>query len=412
MATHAHSTTAPAVEAGLLPLDRRAIGRDGWARAREAAACLGGEIRDHVAEGMRQAWAAARGLLQSGQPEESRLPDYPGISEVADSPNAAGAVPPLLLLPAPLPSLTAALPRRWAIFGAVAVDSCADISTACPAGGVDITIPVAPHGGAPICATVAQTPEPRCELMPTTEPDTAAEARAIHARRELHGALEWGFAFLDAFDLGPLALDVVDGAIARMDAMDGDTDREPYLSGYYNGAIDPNGEREGEEDPDEDDGISEPSLASPERHPTVPWSGNWRDHYVTRDRQDTQAHWADGSVRDLEGEITDEPHDGDGEDLEAEPSEPSLGSIEAVSQLGWSAGGTSEVEFDATDGVRLYKGPAEWEATFARRDSLHALAARARALRSRARPTCAPSPNPDTLIPLAPGVMWWAGPAL
>ncbi len=35
---------------------------------------------------------------------------------------------------------------------------------------------------------------------------------------------------LDALDLGPLALDVIDGAIAEMDRDDGDPDLEPWLA--------------------------------------------------------------------------------------------------------------------------------------------------------------------------------------
>ncbi len=84
MATFHDRTTAPRVQGqllsagGAIALDRRAIGRDGWARARELAARLGGEIRDHVAEGMRQAWAAARGLLQADRPAQSRSVELPG----------------------------------------------------------------------------------------------------------------------------------------------------------------------------------------------------------------------------------------------------------------------------------------------------------------------------------------------
>ena len=78
MATFHDRTAAPVCQRGLLraggrpcavltsaevvaltaePFDRCAIGRDGWARAREIAARLCGGIRDHVAEGMCQAWA-------------------------------------------------------------------------------------------------------------------------------------------------------------------------------------------------------------------------------------------------------------------------------------------------------------------------------------------------------------------
>ena len=47
-----------------------------------------------------------------------------------------------------------------------------------------------------------------------------SEARALHLRRELHQALDFGFALLDALDLSPRGLDIIDGAIARLDAMD------------------------------------------------------------------------------------------------------------------------------------------------------------------------------------------------
>ena len=52
-------------------------------------------------------------------------------------------------------------------------------------------------------------------------------ARAVHLRRELHQALDYGFALLDALDLPPMALDVIDDAICTLDALDAsDEDRE------------------------------------------------------------------------------------------------------------------------------------------------------------------------------------------
>ena len=83
--------------------------------------------------------------------------------------------------------------------------------------------------------------EPKCvvEALLPAESDTAdfderktapndlnslAQARALHACRELHQALEYGFALLDALDLPPLALDVIDDAIAHLDAMDAPTE--------------------------------------------------------------------------------------------------------------------------------------------------------------------------------------------
>ncbi len=143
MAVASASTTAPARPLSPLPtLDRRAIGRDGWARARKLAARFGGAVSDHVAEGMRQAWAVARGLLRaaasapaasdasalasesasaasaSDNPAQSRSVDQVGTSDLVPIyPATSGAVPSLLPLPAPLPSLTAALSRRRAVFG-------------------------------------------------------------------------------------------------------------------------------------------------------------------------------------------------------------------------------------------------------------------------------------------------------
>ena len=71
------------------------------------------------------------------------------------------------------------------------------------------------------------------EALLPAEPDTAAQARALHARREQHQALDYGFALLGALDLSPCGLDIIDGAIAHLDAKDApDEDMEPYLAGY------------------------------------------------------------------------------------------------------------------------------------------------------------------------------------
>ena len=70
-------------------------------------------------------------------------------------------------------------------------------------------------------------------LVGLLAPAEAAEARALHTRRRLGEALEYGFALLDALDLPPLALDVIDDAIAALDAFEApDEDREPWLAGY------------------------------------------------------------------------------------------------------------------------------------------------------------------------------------
>ncbi len=79
-------------------------------------------------------------------------------------------------------------------------------------------------------ASAARTLHLRRQLAQAAEPDTAALARDLHMRRQASAALEWGFAFLDALDLGPAALDMIDGAIAEMDEENGDTDLEPWLA--------------------------------------------------------------------------------------------------------------------------------------------------------------------------------------
>ena len=187
MAIHAHSTTAPTVQPRLLPFTFRPVpaqlsGDSGTLPARTADELLG-EI----------AYELER---QSG----------------VVSPNDPPERPPLLPSPAPLPSLSAALSRRRAIFGAVALD----------------------------------------------EPDTAAEARALHFRREMHQALDWGFALLDALDLPPLALDVIDDAIATLDALDApDEDREPWLAGVVDLAfVDGAPALDAENDSEEDEGTA------------------------------------------------------------------------------------------------------------------------------------------------------------
>ena len=236
---------------------------------------------------------------------------------------------------------------------------------------------------------VSAQPEPKPELPPEPLFPAADHARVLHLRRELHQALDHGFALLDALDLSPLALDVIDDAITALDALDGDTDRE-------------------DDDREHDTADAEPSLASPERHPNVPYLGHWSARYVSRDRQDTQARWADGSRQDTEGDITDVPHDGDGEDLEAEPNEPVLGATEKIDQTGWGETGTHDREFDATDCIDRQKPREQVWASVARRDEMAALRRRAQALRFR-------SPvhrDPDRVTPIGPGMMSWGGPSI
>ena len=111
-------------------------------------------------------------------------------------------------------------------------------------------------------------------LPPEPEPDTAAQARVLHMRRELRKGLDRGLALMDALDLSPRGLDLIDRAIAQLDALEApDEDMEPYLAGYCgNRWCDPRSEAEdadsveihGEgdflEDAEDDDPAEETSL--------------------------------------------------------------------------------------------------------------------------------------------------------
>ena len=203
-------------------------------------------------------------------------------------------------------------------------------STTAPARPLLALAPFAFRPAAPV--DEAHTPElPPEPLLPAAD-----HARALHLRRQLAQAAEHGAALLTSLGLprlvGPdhivvdpvAAADALDLAIATLDALDGDTDLEPYLAGFYNGLVDPNGEREGGEDEPEDDGTSEPSLASPERHPSIPLS--FRGHpYTARGGDEGQLRWAEGAHHD--GELVNE----DGDDLDAGEHE----TADHESYLGW-----------------------------------------------------------------------------
>ena len=199
MATHAHSTTAPAVQPRLLPFVFRPVPPVDDPRSADE---LLEEIRRTIEGQSDRALAAAESTASQPCSTRHLAPDQALPSTAHE---------PLLPAPAPLPSLSTAFSRRRAIFGALPID----------------------------------------------EPDTAAEARALHMRQQANAAIVWGFAFLDAFDLGPLALDVIDGAIAEMDRDDGDPDLEPWLadvahfaSGITSSVID------AEDDSEEDEGTA------------------------------------------------------------------------------------------------------------------------------------------------------------
>ena len=203
-------------------------------------------------------------------------------------------------------------------------------STTAPARPLLALVPFATRPAAPV--DEVHTPElPPEPLLPAAD-----HARTLHLRRQLAQAAEHGAALLASLGLPRLvgldhivvdpvaAGDALDLAIATLDALDGDTDLEPYLAGFYNGLVDPNGEREGGEDELEDDGTSEPSLASPERHPSIPLS--FRGHaYTARGGEEGQLRWAEGARHD--GELVNE----DGDDLDAGEHD----TADHESYLGW-----------------------------------------------------------------------------
>ena len=250
----------------------------------------------------------------------------------------------------------------------------------------------------------------------------ADAARTLHLRRQLAEAAEHGVALLDALGLprlvtadfvalDPAAIgDALDVVIATLDAVDGDADLEeggddePSL-GWIDGRPQFCGDNG---DLELDNADDEPSLASPERHPTSPYPGSY-GRYVARGPQDNQKRWADGGKNDHEADITDELHDGDGEDLEAEPDEPILGATEEVDQTAWAESGTCDREFDATDCIDRHKPRGDYEASVARRGDMVALTRRVEALR-RGVQTPTPHVYRDNVRPIV-GAKCWEVPA-
>ncbi len=235
----------------------------------------------------------------------------------------------------------------------------------------------------------------------------ADHGRALHLRRQLHKALDHGFALLDAFDLSPLALDVVDDSIAALDALDGDADFEP-------------------------------TLGAPER---CPWSPDMGASFYKPARGgrlircfDTrawnQAAWAAGSRLDGEGEpeagydlpegddeLCGSEHDG----CELEEGEPDLGSsIGDGDQENWAQGHDSETVNEDGDGEtgpdanapHPYSRPISPRRPdtmgYQTRDDSRAIARRARDVRARLHPSKAI--DPDTVTIIRAGMAVWSGP--
>ena len=128
--------------------------------------------------------------------------------------------------------------------------------------------------------------EPKCvapALLPA-EPDTAAQARALHSRRELHQALDYGFALLDALDLSPRGLDIIDGAIARLDAMDAAGDD-----------LEDEGLAEEEPDAEDDDPVEETSLETFGRGFVRCGADDDEDGFDIEEQHDAEQTYEDGS---------------------------------------------------------------------------------------------------------------------
>ncbi len=214
-----------------------------------------------------------------------------------------------------------------------------EISTSCISQGEAADVR---HGGAvEVCSTVQQTA-------------VADLAQALHARRALEGALDHGTALLAALGLPslvehnfvPLNIkelgedssaigDALDTAIATLDALDApgldledDGTAEPWL-GWIDGKpvlSDSHDDREAEDD-------DEPILGAPERHPSC-------YQFALCDATSSQEHWADGSARNDEAEAVNE----DGGDI-LDEGEETLGWAANVGQL---ALGQTTADGDAT----------------------------------------------------------------
>ncbi len=254
----------------------------------------------------------------------------------------------------------------------------------------------------------------------------ASVARQRDGQRSLERAAELGAAMLDALDLSPVVLDAMDAAIGALDALDGDADIEDGHDDEFTGDDELSlGWREGVAQLDlglgNDDG--EPTLGAPERSPYAPpMSASFykpangqrlQRCFVTRAWN--QVEWSAGANVDGEGdsepgydlpegddELCGSEHDG----CEPEEGEDSLGSaIGDGDQRHWAQGLPGEREADPVDGPGLALTVEQRRAARDRWPVLHDLARRARAMRQRQ------ARDPDTVTPIAPGMVSWGGPS-
>lgn len=158
-----------------------------------------------------------------------------------------------------------------------------------------------------------------------------------------------------AYALRRLAEEAAETLILMLDELDGDPDLESSL-GFYVPADRYLLDAEADDADDEDGGDAEPSLASPELHPSVPmqrlnyWGEPVPGGFTGRDRTGSQIQWARGSRDDREDE-----HDG------SEPDESGYGDLDGMNEgevgepsLGWTLDGKAgpdvgDRELDADD---------------------------------------------------------------
>ena len=143
-------------------------------------------------------------------------------------------------------------------------------------------------------------------LAALLEPPEAAEARGLHSRRRLTEALEYGFALLDALDLPPLALDVIDDAIAHLDALDapredlepslGWTESGPRFCGDYQDCELATADADAvNEDAEDDDPAEETSLETAGRGFVRCGADDAEDGYDIEEQHDAEQTYEDGS---------------------------------------------------------------------------------------------------------------------
>ena len=274
MAIHAHSTTAPAPQPGLLPfIFRPTPPVDDLRSADELLDEIRREIDQQDGAALNSEGNAVIVAALRTEPDDTAT----GVVSREDtlllkSQGKLDLTAGLLAVPAPLPSLSTAFSRRRAIFGAVALN-------------------------------------------------TAAEANARHMRWYLEAAADHGAALLVALGLPLLTPrhratigDALDLAISTLDDFDGDPDLEPWLAGSAHfatgctaAAID------AEDDSEEDEATALESFGrgfvrageddAEDSHDAEPFLGARNPTWGSLGDSVTQVGW------DMDSDDTDREHD-------------------------------------------------------------------------------------------------------